>query len=60
MPSVLELQRENLEKSAEIGRLKREAQKVEFQKELQEATKGCAIYGITLQSMPEKVMQQMT
>ena len=60
MPSVLELQRENLEKSAEIGRLKREAQKVEFQKALQEATKGGGMYGITLQSMPEKVMQQMT
>jgi hypothetical protein len=34
MPSVLELQRDNLEKSAEIGRLKLEAQKVEFQKAL--------------------------
>ena len=30
---MLELQRDNLEKSAEIGRLKREAQKTEFHKE---------------------------
>ena len=57
---MLELQRDNLEKSAEIGRLKREAQKTEFQKALQEATKGSAMYGITLQSMPERLMQQVS
>jgi hypothetical protein len=57
---VLELQRDNLEKSAEIGRLKREAQKTEFQKALQEATKGSAMYGITLQTKPEMGMHQVS
>ena len=57
---MLELQRDNLEKSAEIGRLKREAQKTEFQKALQEATKESAMYGITLQTKPEMGMQQVS